>query len=212
MVSLLKIVYKTCCTEPVLSEIMHPSLPLSFPFAASLSHSPRIRPINPASSQSFREAPLIFSSAEEIPRFLSLIVQVSVNALHPSVLCEWFLFDIEQKVAENAQQTFDFCLSAHPASRTKALTELVSALPFSSLKTNGRSAALMNIPFLLLRHRLLASSGHGWDAIDNYFLGATRLPAPPRADLVELLKLGRENRSAEGSKHRQVSIRLRVLL
>lgn len=174
---------------------MNPILPLTFPFAASLFCRPRLRLLNPDGHlPSQDQVMMIFSSDAEIPRFLSLIVDITMNALHPTILCDWFLFDMEQKVAENAQQSFEYCLSAPSTVRAKVLTKILSTLPFKFLEKRG-STPLMRLPYRLLRERLLAGpSSAEWDIADNYFAGVDTLPALSRTEFVDILNLVREQK------------------
>ncbi|KAJ3835038.1 hypothetical protein F5878DRAFT_330731 [Lentinula raphanica] len=177
--------------------IINPNLPLTFPFATSLFYKPRIQTLNPEDSQT--RVMMIFSSPADVPRFLSLIVDITMNAVHPPTLCSWFLFDLEQKAHENAQQAFEYCLSVSTAARFKALSSILSALPFHLLKKADRISPLMNLPFRLLRQRLLSgTSKTGWDAVDHFFLEAHSLPNLRKTELVEILSfIGEEN--ADGS-------------
>jgi hypothetical protein len=142
---------------------------------------------------------MVFSSETDISRFLAFIVEITVNALHPAVLCHWFLFDLEQKVTENVQQSFDYCLCTFSVTRSKALTKILSVIPFSSLIVNDRSSPLTNLPFRLLRRRLLAGPLSGTDVIDNYFLGVNLLPALSKDEFIELLTL---THAEQGGSHK----------
>lgn len=137
---------------------------------------------------------MIISSQADIPRFLSLIIDITTNALYPNTLCGWFLFDLEQKVIENVQQTFDYCLSVPSAARFKGCTMILSALPFEVLKCKDRISPLMNLPFRLLRRRLLAGPSTAWDVVDQFFLEAKNLPILVKAELVEILGFARGER------------------
>lgn len=137
---------------------------------------------------------MIISSQADIPRFLSLIIDITTNAIYPTTLCGWFLFDLEQKVIENVQQAFDFCLSVPSAARYKGCTMILSALPFEALKCKDRISPLMNLPFRLLRRRLLARPSTVWDVVDHFFLEAKNLPILIKAELVEILGFARGER------------------
>lgn len=174
---------------------MNPILPLTFPFAASLFCRPRLRLLNPDGHlPSQDQVTMIFSSNTEIPRFLSLIIDITVNTLHPTLLCDWFLFDMEQKVAENVQQSFEYCLSAPSTVRAQALTKILLMLPSKILETK-ESTPLVVLPYRLLRERLLAGpSSTEWDIADNYFAGVGTLPALSRSEFVDILNLVREQK------------------
>ncbi|KAL0577467.1 hypothetical protein V5O48_004536 [Marasmius crinis-equi] len=155
----------------VCEDLLQPNVEASMPFQISLFDKPRFQPVTPSQDlQSLRKLKIV--SNTEIPRFASLAVRIAMNVLHPPLLSDWFVLDLDRRATRLLLNAFEYCiLSSLPADATaKPLVRIVSSVPSQSsyVGVEGLSRALFTLPIRLLRYRLSAGPVSGWGSIDTY--------------------------------------------
>lgn len=112
---------------------------------------------------------IVVQNISHIPAFLALILDITVKALCPSLLCEWFLTDLTRRAAEAARSIFDFistpqCIISSGV-RAKTLMKIVaSVIPLHGIRT--ARGPIFDLQDRLVRQRLDAGLKQGWEDID----------------------------------------------
>ncbi|KAK7033561.1 hypothetical protein VNI00_012785 [Paramarasmius palmivorus] len=173
-------------------DLLRPESAFEFPVRVSVFSNAGLHEVTPFDDRHTGSSLMIYiANAADVPRFASLAVSIAVKVLYPSVVSEWFLFDIERKITELTRIAYTYCSSSDCATaisaRVRALVRLTSAVPLSS---TWMARMLSKIPISLLRHRILAGNDPNWMPADVYLRSVMNLPTfplPTKSEFLEIL-------------------------